>query len=105
MEFEITVKELKGILDKKQGVYLVDVREKQEYEFSHIDGHLIPLSQLPARIEELPKDQHIVVHCHHGMRSAQAVNYLRDHGFAKVQNLHGGIDSWSLEIDDKILRY
>lgn len=105
MEFEITVKELKEILDKKQEVYLIDVREKQEYEFSHIGGRLIPLAQLPGRIAELPKDKHLVVHCHHGMRSAQAVGYLRECGFEKIQNLQGGIDAWSVEIDDTILRY
>ena len=75
---------------------LIDVREQDEWDTARIDGaKLIPLRGLPARLEELPKDEVIVVHCHHGGRSAQAVQFLRARGYAGATNLTGGIDAWS----------
>ncbi|NNE01010.1 MAG: rhodanese [Pirellulaceae bacterium] len=87
---------------------LLDVREKDEYETARIDGSvLIPMSELRDRVDELEqhRDRLIVVHCHHGGRSLRVTNALREMGFAKVQNLAGGIDQWSQEIDPSVARY
>jgi adenylyltransferase/sulfurtransferase len=69
------------------------------------DARLIPLNSLPGVVHTLERDADIVVYCHHGMRSAAAVEWLRDQGFARVRNLVGGIDRWSLDIDPTMRRY
>ena len=87
---------------------LLDVRETEEYATAKISGSvLIPLGEISARAQEaLPdKTAHIVVHCHHGMRSARAVEYLQHIGYTNVQNLAGGIDAWSREIDPSVPIY
>src|ERR1700733_11295270 len=93
---QIKVADLKILRDKKAAHVLLDVREPDEYALCKIPGSLlIPLGELPARFSELPKDKEIIVHCHHGGLSAQAVNFLAEQGFEKVKNLAGGIDAWS----------
>jgi adenylyltransferase/sulfurtransferase len=101
----VTVQELKSRLDAGDDVLVVDVREPHEYEIVNIGAELIPLGQLPHRVHELDSSRDIVVHCHHGGRSARAVQYLRELGFRKVWNLHGGIDAWAVEIDPSLQRY
>ncbi len=91
-----------------EAVFLLDVREAHERDRSRIDGaHWIPLGELESRIGELisVKDDPIVVHCHHGGRSARAVALLRERGFARVENLDGGIEAWSLTVDPAVPRY
>jgi sulfur-carrier protein adenylyltransferase/sulfurtransferase len=102
---EITVEELKQRLDAKEDIFVLDVREPNEYSLCNIGGHLIPLGQLPARVNELDPDQHIVVHCRSGKRSADATHFLRQQGFEKVQNLAGGILAWADRIDPKMPKY
>jgi len=103
---EISVQELKGRIDKSAAVTILDVREPFEYEIARINGSkLIPLGELPGRLGDLNRDDYIVVHCHSGMRSAQAVQMMRGAGFAKVFNLEGGIDKWSDEIDPDVPKY
>ena len=102
----INVQELKERRDKKQPHFLLDVREPDEHAIAKIEGStLIPLGQLGARLSELPKDRELIVHCHHGGRSAQAVRGLIKHGFTNAKNLDGGIDAWSCEIDPSVPRY
>jgi rhodanese-related sulfurtransferase len=87
---------------------LLDCREKDEFETARIDGSvLIPMSELQGRVAELEsqREEHIVVHCHHGGRSLRVTHWLRNQGFAKVQNMAGGIDQWSQEIDPDVPRY
>ncbi len=87
---------------------LLDVREPQEHAFSALPGSIhIPLGQLESRIDELApwQAEDFVVYCHHGMRSARAVGFLRSIGFTGAANLAGGIDRWSLEIDPTLPRY
>jgi adenylyltransferase/sulfurtransferase len=87
-------------------VALIDVREPMEHDIARIEGaRLIPLRTLPERVHELPLDRDIVVLCHTGMRSAQAVGFLRSLGLERVWNLAGGIDLWSQQVDDSIPRY
>ena len=87
---------------------LLDVREEDEYATARIDGSvLIPMSQLRERVTELEphRERLIVVHCHHGGRSMQVTQALRDAGFTKTQNMAGGIDQWSQQIDTSVPRY
>ena len=103
---EITVTELKSKLDGGEPLFVLDVREPHEYDICRLDGTtLIPLGQLPSRVNELNSADDIVVHCKSGMRSAKAVNFLRQAGFGKVKNLKGGILAWSDQIDPSVPKY
>ena len=87
---------------------LLDVRQPEEHAFVAMpNSTLIPLGELPARVGELDewKDDEVVVYCHHGIRSAQAVAHLRAVGFTNVHNLAGGIDRWSTEVESTLPRY
>ena len=102
----ISVRDLKAKIDAHESFQLLDVREIFEHEIARIDGaKLIPLREIGARVGELPREGQIVVHCHSGKRSAQAVRLLRERGFRQVYNLEGGIDAWSSEIDSAVPRY
>lgn len=103
--FEISVEELKRRLDAKEDVFILDVREPHEYQICNLSGHLIPLNDLPKRINELDPDQEVVVHCKMGGRSAKAVEFLHKSGFTKAKNLTGGILAWSDKIDPKVPKY
>jgi len=106
VEFNITPRALQAKIDSGENVVLVDVRELYEYDLCHIEGaRLLPLGQLPARAGELDKGSEIVVYCHVGVRSTQAVAYLRRAGFSSIRNLQGGIDAWAREIDQQMPRY
>ena len=102
---EITARELKERLDRGDDIFIVDVREPHEYQICNLHGHLIPLGELPRRVHELDSARELVVHCKSGKRSAKAVDFLRQAGFRKVYNLHGGILSWSTEVDPTVPRY
>jgi adenylyltransferase/sulfurtransferase len=102
---EITVEELKSRIDLGDDLYILDVREPNEYEIANLGGHLIPLSELPDRVSELDPYKEIVVHCKSGGRSARAVRFLQNAGFKKAKNLAGGIDAWAQRIDPRIPRY
>lgn len=96
---EISVKALKEILDNKEKIQILDVREPSEYLVSNLGGIFIPLRELPHRLEELNPDEPIAVLCHSGVRSAHATFLLKQAGFNKVFNITGGIVAWSGEID------
>jgi len=84
----------------------IDVCEPHEREICHIDGTtLIPLGQLPERLNELDGHKEIVTHCHTGVRSMQALEILKAAGFTKVRSLAGGIDAWSTDVDPSVPRY
>ena len=106
-EWEITPKELAAKL-KSDGkdLTILDVREPHECEIVHFpNARLIPRGDLPERIHELDTADEIVVHCKTGVRSAQALAFLRQAGFRKVKNLRGGIDAWARDIDPSMPRY
>ena len=86
---------------------VLDVREPWEIETASIAGSKnIPMSDIPARFtKELDPEKHIVVICHHGVRSMNVTAWLRQQGFEDVQSLRGGIDRWSREIDPKVPLY
>jgi sulfur-carrier protein adenylyltransferase/sulfurtransferase len=102
----MSVHELKQKMDAREPFELIDVREPFEYEIARIDGaKLIPLGEIGERLDEIQRDQPIVVHCHSGQRSAQAVRLLQQGGFNNVCNLEGGIDAWSDHIDPSVPKY
>src|ERR1700678_2850890 len=102
---EIQVEEWKRRLDGKEDFVLLDVREPHEYQICNLGGKLIPLNDLPNRINELDSSRDIVVHCKMGGRSAKAVAFLQQAGFAKVKNLAGGITAWSERVDPTVPKY
>jgi sulfur-carrier protein adenylyltransferase/sulfurtransferase len=102
---EIQVEELKRRLDAGDDLFVLDVREPHEYQICNIGGHLIPLGDLPKRVSELDSSREIVAHCRSGVRSAKAVDFLRQAGFKKVTNLAGGILAWADRVDPKMPKY
>ncbi len=102
---EISVEELKKKIDNKADIFILDVREPHEYQICNIGGHLIPLGDLPNRVNELDTSKEIVAHCRSGVRSAKAVNFLRQAGFKKVHNLAGGILAWADRVDPTMPKY
>jgi rhodanese-related sulfurtransferase len=108
---QIGVDELKRLRDEGKQHMLLDVREEHEWKFAHIEGaRLLPLSRLARELTaalpaDLTPDSHVIVQCHHGVRSAQVTAWLRQLGFSNVFNLTGGIDDWSLRIDPRVPRY
>ena len=104
---DMTVEQLKALQDERPAsLVVVDVRTDQEWAINRLpDAKHIPLDQLVARVSELdPKDE-IVVYCHHGGRSAQAVGYLQSQGYERTHNLDGGIDAWAARVDSSMPRY
>ena len=104
----ISATELAAILKLPDAPRLLDVREPEEFEIVALpSARLLPLGQIPARFQEIAdwKDQPVVVYCHHGIRSLQAIHFLRASGFSDVTNLSGGIDAWSREVDLQMPRY
>jgi adenylyltransferase/sulfurtransferase len=99
------VEELKRRLDAGENLFVLDVREPHEYQICNIQGHLIPLGDLPKRVNELDSSREIVAHCRSGVRSAKAVEFLQQAGFKKVHNLAGGILAWADRIDPKMPKY
>ena len=106
MGFTITVQELKQKLDRGEKVVLIDVREPWEYNIAKIEGaQLIPLGTLATEYKKLDPGAEIVMHCHMGMRSMDATQFLLQQGFKNVKNLTGGINAWSQQIDPAVPRY
>jgi len=102
---DIQVEELKRRLDAGDNLFVLDVREPHEYQICNIGGHLIPLGDLPKRVNELDSSREIVAHCRSGVRSAKAVDFLKQAGFKKVHNLTGGILAWADRVDPKMPKY
>jgi adenylyltransferase/sulfurtransferase len=103
---EITPAEVKKKMDAHEPFVLIDVREPHEYQICRIPGsRLIPLGEVPKRMNELDSADEIVVHCKSGMRSAKAVDLLMKSGFLKIHNLKGGILAWSDQVDPSVPKY
>ena len=107
MDYEISAADVKSLKDNAQKFTLLDVREPWEFQTARIEGSQhIPMGDIPARFnEELDPEEHIVVVCHHGVRSMNVTAWLRQQGFEKAQSLRGGIDRWSREIDPSVPLY
>jgi len=103
---QITVDDVKSLLDGGEAVFLLDVREPEEYAICHLDGSvLIPLGELAGRVSEVPDDKPVVVYCHHGVRSLHGAMCLQQAGIENVASMRGGIDAWSLQVDAAVRRY
>ena len=107
MDYEITAEEVKSKLEKGDAFTLLDVREPWEFETAKISGaKLMPMGEVPSRAhQELDPDDHIVVVCHHGVRSMNVTVWLRQQGFENAQSMRGGIDAWSRRVDQKVPVY
>jgi molybdopterin/thiamine biosynthesis adenylyltransferase/rhodanese-related sulfurtransferase len=101
----ILVEDLKKKLDAKADIFILDVREPHEYQICNLRGYLIPVGDLPKRVNELDSSREIIAHCRSGVRSAKAVNFLRRSGFKKVYNLTGGILAWADRVDPTMPKY
>ena len=104
---EVTVQELqKALQNPKLGIKIIDVREPEEQRIARIEGvPLLPLSQLAHRFNELDPAQQYYIHCKTGMRSLQALEFLRQHRFKHLKSVQGGITAWSNEIDPAVPKY
>lgn len=104
---EITVEETQRLLANAAGdTLLIDVREPYEVDICSIAGaKVISLRQIPEHVSALPRDKHLLIHCHHGGRSMRAVEFLRAKGFPRVSNVGGGIDAWAERLDPTMRRY
>lgn len=106
---EISPAEVRSRLESGEKLFLIDVRQPEEYQAARIEGsELIPMNTVPAALQELEakEDQGmLVVYCHHGMRSLNVVNWLRGQGVENCRSMAGGIDLWSVEIDPSVPRY
>ncbi len=106
LDYEIGPEELKAALDAGRPMMLLDVREPWEFQCARIEGStLIPMGQIPRRMQQLDPDAHIVVICHHGNRSLNVTHWLRQNGIDKAQSLRGGVEAWAQRVDPKVPRY
>jgi len=103
---EITVQQLKSMIDAKEDFQLIDVREEYEKDICQIGGELIPMGEVMDNVEKISKDKKVIVHCRSGKRSATIIQALEnEHGYKNLFNLKGGILAWSDEIDNSIAKY
>ena len=103
---EITVKELKSMMDAKEDFQLIDVREEYEKNICQIGGELIPMGEVMDNVEKISKDKKVIVHCRSGKRSATIIQMLeQEHGYKNLFNLKGGILAWADEIDNSMAKY
>ena len=106
---EISPQEVKRRLDSGEKLNLIDVREPHEWTQSRIEGAtLVPMRSVPAEIQTLEAradEGPLIVYCHHGVRSLNVVNWLREHGVESCQSMAGSIDAWSVTVDPTVPRY
>ena len=103
---EVTVTELKGLMDSGADFQLIDVREPYENEICTLNGVLIPMNEVPAEFGQIDKDKKVVVHCRSGKRSANVISYLeQNHGYTNLYKLEGGILAWIEEVDPSMEAY
>ena len=105
-DLEITPLEVKQRLDRGEKLLVVDVREPWEYAHCRIENALhIPMSAIPANLQQLDIEDDVVCYCHHGMRSLDVANWLRNQGVTTAKSMAGGIERWATEIDPNVPRY
>jgi rhodanese-related sulfurtransferase len=104
--WEIQPLELKNAVDSGRKIKIIDVRQPQEYAIARLENsQLIPLANLEINLHQLDRNEEIIVLCRSGIRSAQAVKFLREAGFRHVKNLSGGILAWADEVDHSLVKY
>ena len=98
--YELTPAQLADKLAARDDIRLIDIREAQEWAICRLENaEWLPMGSIPARMNELGKDETIILYCHHGTRSATALNYLYQQGYRDIAHLKGGIDAWARELD------
>jgi sulfur-carrier protein adenylyltransferase/sulfurtransferase len=103
---EITVEELKELKESGEDFQLIDVREPHEYDICNLEGELIPMSEIPGKVDKINRDKQVVVYCRSGRRSGDTILWLeRNHQFKNLFNLKGGILAWAREIDPDMATY
>lgn len=103
---EVTVQELKALIDSGADFQLIDVREPHEYDICNLGGELIPQGEIPHQIEKVSKDRQVILQCRSGARSGNMVQWLeKNHGFTNLYNLKGGILAWARDIDPAMPTY
>ena len=106
---EISAREVKQLIDSGKTVHLIDVREPNEFAICKIEGAaLIPMRTVPGELQDIAakaEEAPVIIFCHHGMRSLNVVNWLREQGVANCASMSGGIDAWSAMIDPSVPRY
>ena len=107
MDYEINPESVRLLSQSGEPFTLLDVREPWEVETARIEGaKAMPMGDVPSRAhQELDPEEHIVVYCHHGVRSMNVTAWLRQQGFEKAQSMAGGIDAWSRTVDPKVPVY
>ena len=106
--FEVSPEQLKKKINAGEEMLILDVRDLEEYSIANIEGaKLVPLGSLPQRLDKLAawRDRLVVVYCHVGQRSIEAMEILQDAGFKELKMLAGGIDAWCEEIEPHKPRY
>ena len=103
---EVTVQELKALMDSKADFQLIDVREPHEYDICNLGGELIPQAEIPHNVDKISKTKQVVIHCRSGARSGNMVKLLETNaGMTNLYNLKGGILAWAKEIDTSMPTY
>ena len=103
---QMTPRQLKSHLEQATSPLLLDVRESWEFDICSIENSiLIPMGQIPTKLEQLNPKQEIIVICHHGIRSAQVCRYLEHQGFEQMINLSGGVEAWAQDVDTNMAVY
>ena len=103
---EVTVQELKHLIDTKVDFQLIDCREPHEFDLCNLQGELIPQAEIPHNVDKISRDKQVVIHCRSGSRSGNMVNWLeKNHGFTNLYNLKGGILAWADQIDPSVAKY
>jgi len=109
LPLEIMPVDVKNRLANGEAIVLLDCRELIENQITRIEpSTLIPMNTIPAnlqQVEAMAEDKLVVVYCHHGMRSLNTVQWMRQQGVENVTSLAGGIERWSVEIDPGVARY
>lgn len=103
---EISVQQLKSMMDANEDFQLIDVREEYEKDICEIGGELIPMGEVADNVDKIRKDKKVVMHCRSGKRSASIIQMLEQaHGYKNLYNLKGGIMAWTEEIDPSLSKY
>ena len=109
LPMEVSPAEVQRRLAAGEKLFLIDVREPSEYQQARIENaDLVPMRAVPASLQQLEAkadEGTLIVFCHHGVRSLNVVNWLREQGVTTCQSMSGGIDQWSRQIDPNVPRY
>lgn len=102
---EVTVAELKKMMDAEEDFQLIDVREEHEVDIASIGGQLIPMGEVMDNLDKISKDKKVVIYCRSGKRSGAVAQALEQNGYTNIHNLKGGILAWADEIDTAMTKY